>query len=527
MRIADGRAEACAGKGRTSPSGRSGSPVAFARLRFGAGLLTRLARARRDGPAPWPPATDRAKAFLERIDAMHAARGAPFATMLALAGWTRERLAQSVGARGLEATLVRLADDGVRLDADEVKCRVPLARAGRTIAFSPVDLDCAARPSVPLGTSGTSGPRTKNAIDLDGFELQASYMRTMLDAIGGLELPLALYYPAPSAAGIAHMLSFALAGKPPDAWFCHLPEATGAALPWSRWLRMLVVAARTVGVRLPLPALAEVERPDALVDWLRAHACRGAVLATFPGSALRLAAYAEAAGRPLPPTTFILGGEPVTARKRALLESRGHRVYPWYGAVDAGRIAIGCTDPAAPDDMHLLADRFAAIERDGRLLLTSLSPSVHKLYLNVDGGDLARLERRSCGCPIGRLGFDWHVSDVRSVQKLCVEGITLPADLVHRLADEMLPAACGGTPADYQLAEEEGDDGWTRLVVRVAPGIAAPDERAAATVLDVIVAAAHGMPDVAERIRRAGVVVVRREAPRFSPGGKLLAAERP
>ena len=457
---------------------------------------------------------------------MHATPGSPFPPMLALAGWTRERLTDAVGAHGLEATLARLADGGVRLDGDEVKCRVPLVRAGRTIAFTPTDLDCAAGPSVPLGTSGTSGPRTMNAIDVDGFALQASYKRALLAAIGCLDAPLALYYPAPSPAGIVHTLAFALAGKPPDAWFCHLPPQAGVRIPWRLWLRALVLAARAVGVRLPLPVLAEVARPEPIVAWLRRHAAGGGAVATFPGSALRLVAYADSTGRPLPPVTFILGGEPVTARKRAILENHGHRVYPWYGAVDAGRIAIGCTAPASPDDMHLLTDWFGAIEREGRLLLTSLLPSVHKLYLNVDCGDLVRLERRACGCPFGTHGFDLHVSEVRSVQKLCVEGITLPADLVHRLADEMLPAACGGTPADYQLAEEEGEDGWTRLVVRVAPGIDAPDELAADTALGVIVAASQGVPAVAERLRRSGAVVVRRETPRLSSGGKLLVAER-
>jgi len=171
-----------------------------------------------------------------------------------------------------------------------------------------------------------------------------------------------------------------------------------------------------------------------------------AAVATFAGSALRLQAYAEKIRRPLPPLIFILGGEPITARKRALLENRGHRVYPWYGAVDAGRIAIGCLKPEAADDMHLLTDRFAAIDWQGRLLLTSLLPSVHKRYLNTDCGDLATLERRRCGCPLGELGLEFHLRDVRSVQKFCLEGITLPADLVHRLAEEVLPARCGGAP---------------------------------------------------------------------------------
>lgn len=504
----------------TGESGRAA--VLVSRMRFGAGLVARLAAARRGGPAPWPPALDPARALLDRVDVI----GEPFATMLGLAGWTRGRIAESLAAAGLDATLHRLADDGVRLDADEVKCRKPLVRASRTIPFTPTDLDLAPGASVPLGTSGTSGPRTKNPMDLDGFALQASYMRAMLGALDALDRPLVLYYPAPSAAGIAHLLSFALAGKPPDAWFSHLPEPGPARSPWTVWLRALAATARVAGVRLATPVLAEVERPEALVRWLVGRAPRGATVATFPGSALRLVSYASASGAALPPLTFILGGEPVTARKRSVLEARGHRVYPWYGAVDAGRIAIGCVAPAAADDMHVLTDRFAAIERDGSLLLTSLVPSVHKRFLNVDNGDLVRLERRDCGCPIGRPGFDLHVHDVRSVQKLCLEGITLPSDVVHRLADEMLPAACGGTPADFQLVEEEGDDGWTRLVVRVAPEVAASDERVVETVLRVLAEASRGAPALAERVRRADVVTVRRERPRFSRGGKLLAGER-
>jgi len=424
---------------------------------------------------------------------------------------------------GLEETLRSLASDGVWLEADEVKCRKPLVRRGCTIPFSPVDLDFVRGPAVPLGSSGTSGPRTRNWMDLSGFELQASYKRAMLSALDALDLPLVLYYPAPSAAGIAQLIAFALAGKPPDAWFCHLPEAHSAAPQWSRRLRMLAAASAALGARLALPALAAVERPEPLMAWLASHAPQGAVLVTFAGSALRLQAFADRTRQRLPPLVAILGGEPVTARKRALLEARGHRVYPWYGAVDAGRIAIGCLDPEAPDDMHLLSDRFAAIELEGRLLLTSLVPEVHKLYVNTDCGDLATVGRRRCACPLGKLGLEHHVRNVRSVQKLCLEGITLPADFVHELADELLPERCGGAPSDYQLLEEEGDDGTTRLIVRVAPEIAASDAKVVEAVHRVLLEAAGGAPGLALRVQRSDVVSVRRQRPRFSPGGKLLA----
>ena len=496
------------------------------RMRFGAAMLAHLARARYGEQPAWRVDSDRNQAFLERMQVLLCLSDHPLSALFRLGGWTFEKLRRSLAEEGLEPTLRNLAEDGVWVDADEVKCRKPLVRHGREIPFSPIDLECVRGPSVPLGTSGTSGPRTKNPLDVSGFELQASYKRTMLAALGVLDLPLVLYYPAPSAAGIAQLLAFALARKPPDAWFCHLPESQSSAMRWSFWLRALALMARGAGVRLPLPKLAEVEQPERLLAWLRRHAPQGAVMATFAGSALRLQAYAEKVRRALPSLVFILGGEPITARKRALLENRGHRVYPWYGAVDAGRIAIGCLKPEAADDMHLLSDRFAAIDWQGRLLLTSLLPSVHKRYLNTDCGDLATLDRRRCGCPLGELGLEFHLRAVRSVQKFCLEGITLPADLVHRLADEVLPARCGGAPSDYQLLEEEGKDGWTRLVVRVAPEVVVSAEKVVEMVHQVLLEASGGAPALAMRIRQSGVVTVRRQRPRFSPGGKLLARER-
>jgi hypothetical protein len=496
------------------------------RVRFGAGLLARLVRARYVKQPAWEIESDRNNAFLQRVESLRKIPEHPINTMLLLSGWSLEKLRRRLPETGLEQTLRDLAQDGIWLEADEVKCRKPLIRRGQQIPFSPVDLDHVRGPSVPLGTSGTSGPRTKNPTDLSGFELQASYKRTMLSALGALDLPLVLYYPAPSAAGIAQLLAFALAGKPPDAWFCHLPEAQSSAMPWSFWLRVLAAMAAATGIRLTLPKLAEVEQPERLVTWLRRRAPHGAVVATFAGSALRLQAYAEKICRPLPQSIFILGGEPITARKRALLENRGHRVYPWYGAVDAGRIAIGCLKPEAADDMHLLTDRFAAIEWQGRLLLTSLLPSVHKRHLNTDCGDLATVERRSCGCPLGELGLEFHLRNVRSMQKFCLEGITLPADLVHRLADEILPEQCGGAPTDYQLLEEEGEDGWTRLVVRVAPELVVSADKVIEMVHRVLLEASGGAPALALRIRCSGVVTVVRQHPRFSQGGKLLAREK-
>ena len=87
-----------------------------------------------------------------------------------------------------------------------------------------------------------------------------------------------------------------------------------------------------------------------------------------------------------------------------------------------------------------------------------------------------------------------------------------------------MPAACGGSPADYQILEEEDGDGVTRLVVLVHPALAA-DEQEVLRTFDRVLAAASG-GGTAERLRRAGVVTVRRENPRLTGAGKSQAVAR-
>jgi hypothetical protein len=86
-----------------------------------------------------------------------------------------------------------------------------------------------------------------------------------------------------------------------------------------------------------------------------------------------------------------------------------------------------------------------------------------------------------------------------------------------------LPARFGGSSLDYQLAEEETPDGAVRLVLRASPSLGAIDEDELRTALlgtlaqDGVLAAYH-----AGIWLRAGTVVVRREAPLTTLGGKVL-----
>src|SRR5581483_7837205 len=139
------------------------------------------------------------------------------------------------------------------------------------------------------------------------------------------------------------------------------------------------------------------------------------------------------------------------------------------------------------------------------------------------GDDYGVLERRGCGCALETLGFAVHVREVRSFSKLTGEGVTLVGSEMLRVLEEVLPARFGGSPLDYQLAEEEDERGFTRLSLVVSPRLGPLDEAAAvALVLEAI-----GQGSLAGELARslwtqAGTLRVARREPTTTGRGKSL-----
>jgi hypothetical protein len=102
----------------------------------------------------------------------------------------------------------------------------------------------------------------------------------------------------------------------------------------------------------------------------------------------------------------------------------------------------------------------------------------------------------------------------------------LDTDLI-RVLEEALPARFGGGPTDYQVVEEEGDDGRSRLRLLVHPGVG---PLAPAAVVDGFLAALGAGPGaqqvMALQWRAAGFVVVERAVPVALPSGKVLHVHR-
>jgi hypothetical protein len=221
-------------------------------------------------------------------------------------------------------------------------------------------------------------------------------------------------------------------------------------------------------------------------------------------------------------TFFRLHNEPYTPAKAAIIAGSGARAAIGYAMSELGPIGLGCAAESELDDVHLLGDKVAVLQREpgGALLLTTLLPSCPKLMLNADVGDYGQLSEHECGCPVGAAGFPLHLSGIRSYDKLTSEGQTfLGTDLIT-LLEETLPAAFGGHPTHYQLVEEE-DGGLTKVNVVVSPEVGPLDE---AELVDTVLRTLHANPDLrlmADSWRAGGAVRVLRREP-YVTGAKVL-----
>ena len=92
-------------------------------------------------------------------------------------------------------------------------------------------------------------------------------------------------------------------------------------------------------------------------------------------------------------------------------------------------------------------------------------------------GDYGVIKKQQCECDFGALGFDHHISDIRSFEKLTGEGVTFVNTDFVRIVEEVLPRKYGGESTDYQLVEEEDPNGLTYLNLMVSPSVGKINEK--------------------------------------------------
>jgi hypothetical protein len=157
------------------------------------------------------------------------------------------------------------------------------------------------------------------------------------------------------------------------------------------------------------------------------------------------------------------------------------------------------------------------------LMLTTLHHSAPRFLLNVQNGDYATMIRRDCGCALEKVGFTQHLHTIRSFEKFTSEGVNYFTTDLFELFESALPSEFGGGPGDYQLVEEEDDQGQTRLSLVVHPAVGEINEE------NLIKRLYQGLAEGSRNNRymskiwlNAGTFRVRRETPHASARGKTL-----
>jgi hypothetical protein len=462
----------------------------------------------------------------------------PYLPLLELAQAELGDIKNMVRDHGLEDTLRALRKAEVYVSFEEFKGREPIVRDGQVIPVQVHDFDNPYLSHAYRAESGgTTGAGTRVDIDLDHLTAQAPLFMLARDAHGTLDLPTALWRGIlPDGSGINKILRATLFDNVPQKWFSPVTsQDLRPSLKYRLANEFTIVFGRLSGVPIPWPEPVRLDQAIRVARWavetLEAHgAC---LIRTSVSMALRMCTAAQEEGLDLTGAAIMGGGEPPTPAKVRAITRTGARWIPNYALTEAGSIGLGCGQPADGNDLHFCRDALALVQYPRPVPgsettvqafhFTSLLPSAPKLLLNVESDDYGTVEYRSCGCPLESYGFTEHLRHIRSFRKLTGEGVTLVGSEMVRILEEVLPARFRGSPLDYQLLEEEDNEGFTRLSLLVSPELEIADER---EVIEAVLEAL-GQSSVAADLARAlwseaGTLQVKRVEPVWTRRGKLM-----
>lgn len=469
--------------------------------------------------------------------AIHDNPANPYRWLFKQAGCEFGDLENLVARDGVEGALNKLLRSGIYLTVDEFKGKQPIVRGSATLQIDPSLLrNRAPKIYSSMQSSGTSGATaTPIPLTLEYAHDRAANTGAMLEARGGTTWRQAMWG-VPGGGAISYLLQLAGAGLRPARWFSQIDIAAHKLHPRYRWsARAMRWASLAAGAPMPAPEYVPLEDPLPIARWMREELERGHVphLFTFSSCAVRVCQAALDNGLRLDGAQFTTSGEALTPARRAAIEATGAQVAACYGIAECGWIGPGCLQPEISDDLHLYEDLHALIQPGpegatpdlpgNALLVSSLSASAGVILINVCFGDQADVSERGCGCPMAAMGWRRHLQRVRSYEKLTAGGMTFLDTEVITILEEILPKKFGGGPTDYQLVEEETENGGARLRLLVHPDVGPLDAEAVKETFFAGIAAGSGAAQIMQLQWREGQLLrVERAAPRNTERGKIL-----
>ena len=485
---------------------------------------------------------NRERNFLGLVEhSVYGVEGSPYRALLNAAGCTLDDVRELVGREGIEGTLAQLRQQGVYVSFEEWKGSQPIVRGSVTIHATPADFD---NPNADQYYSSTTGGSTgvgrRVQLDLHHFEALLPVRILVRHVQGIVGIPSASWSDLPPGGGLQGILLQAAAGESAVHWYsARVNGPDRAPLRFRVATSAALIVARLSGGSVMWPKHLPFDRAVVLAEWARDQV-KAAGKCTIHASVsriLRIAVAAREHGIDLTGTVLRGGAEPPTAAKVAQITRTGATFRSNYGISEIGTVGSCCINTDGPNDQHFMRDHLAMIRVPRKvpgfdvevsaLCFTTLMPASPKLLLNVESDDYANVDTKPCGCEWERLGFPEHIRDIRSFRKLTGEGVTLVGSDMERILDDLLPARYGGSALDYQFAEEEDEQGFTKLVLRVAPSVALGDEQKAAEfVLGALAKLDAGGALARSTWRQADTIRIRRERPLMTGRGKLMPLDR-
>lgn len=480
----------------------------------------------------------REERFLQIVErGIYGYPASPYLPLLQMAGCELGDLQGMVKRRGLEETLRALREAGVYVTFEEYKGRRPMVRNGREFAVTPRDFDNPSlRSHLTFETGGSTGVPSNVVADVDHIAAGAPYQLITLAAHGVLDAPTAVWRGILPDSTLRSMLRRAYIGRLPEHWFSHVGWRES-----QYWLKYglatwyVIFWMRLFGMRVPLPEVVKLDEALVVARWvadtLKAHG--RCLLHAQVSRAVRVCLTAQEAGLDLRGATIKGGGEPATPAKVQHMERAGVHYISNYGMAEAGSVASGCAWPIDGSDVHLFKDGFALfgyphrVDATGTTVpafnLTTLLPAASKLMLNFQMDDYGIIEERHCGCELEAYGYTTHLRQIRSYAKLTGEGVILIGTEMVRILEEVLPARFGGSPLDYQIMEQEDEQGFTRIFLTISPRIEIEDESTAVGVMLDALGQSSSMADAARALwQHAQTIQVRRAEPVWTDRGKFM-----
>lgn len=461
----------------------------------------------------------------------------PYLPLLKHAGCEMGDVQTVVRKRGLDDALKALRKEGVYVTFEEFKGRKPIERNGLTLEVKASDFDNPfAANDLAGSSSGSTGAAVKVAIDMDHVAERGANRMIALDAHGVLYTPYAAWRGIMPDRTMGQMLFGALIGNMPERWFS--PNGLRDSKQWIKYglgTYYLVLCMRLARVNLPFPEYIKPERAVEIARWAAGGVKRHGryVMRAGTSRAVHVCVAAEKEGLDLSGVTFIGAGEPATPGKMQQIQKVGAHFISNYGMSEAGQPACGCVNPLSISDYHLYTDSFALFSEPyyvpafdlnvPAFNMTALLPHGPKVMVNVQIDDYGIVEERHCGCPLEEFGYRTHLREIRSYSKLTGEGVTLIGNEVIQVLERALPARFGGSALDYQLMEQEGAQGLTRVYLIVSPRISIENE---SDVVDCFLDGLKKSSPMADAARlvwqNANTIQVKRMEPIWGNSGKFL-----